>query len=299
MEDKKTWASTIAGFTAGSSSLILFPLELIKVHMMVSDGHSKNYIPKYNNPLHALKLIYKEQGILGLYRGCHFTLFSSIAWSVYFFFYESAKGHYPDSFKSNYPESYKLAVAIEAAILARLVTNPMWVLKTRVILQRTARHWYGDTMDGIAKIWKLDGIRGFYSGLVPGLVLSFSGALQMYFYETLKDMLSSQSSVYKTSIAGGASKVLATTLLYPAQTVMVRLQQEQYTNYIPKHADEITFKSSEPKLFDGTLNCILKTYQLEGIRGFFRGLSVQLLRQFPGNALFFIIYEGTYKLLAG
>jgi hypothetical protein len=121
----------------------------------------------------------------------------------------------------------------------------------------------------------------------------------MYFYETLKVMLDSQSSMYKTSIAGGASKVLATTFLYPAQTVMVRLQQEQYSNYIPKHADEITFKSSEAKLFDGTLNCILKTYRLEGIRGFFRGLSVQLLRQLPGNALFFIIYEGTYNLLAG
>lgn len=297
MEIKKTWASTVSGFAAGTGSIVLFPLELIKVHMMVSDGHSKNLIPKYNNPLHALKLIYKEQGALGLYRGCHFTLFSSIAWSTYFFFYETAKQHYSDNFKSTYPESFKLAVAFEAALLARLLTNPMWVLKTRVMLQRTSKHWYGDTLDGIAKIWKLDGIRGFYSGLVPGLILSFSGALQMYFYETLKEVMSSESNTYRTSIAGGVSKVLATTMMYPAQTIMVRLQQEQYTNYISKHAKEITYKAQEPKLFNGMLNCILKTFEYEGIRGFFRGLSVQMLKQFPGNALFFIIYENTYKML--
>lgn len=79
MTERSSGASALAGFVGSLSTIALFPLETLKIHMMVSDGFSKNYIPKYNNAFHALRNIYTQKGALGLYKGCHLTLFSSLA----------------------------------------------------------------------------------------------------------------------------------------------------------------------------------------------------------------------------
>ena len=38
-------------------------------------------------------------------------------------------------------------------------------------------------------------------------------------------------------------------------------------------------------------------YQVDGARGFFRGLGPTFLRAFPANASAFFVYEGTLRLL--
>jgi hypothetical protein len=76
---RNSWASSMAGFIGQSSTILLFPLEALKIHLMVSDGFSANHIPKYKNSLQALKFIYNKSGIFGLYQGCYTTFFASIA----------------------------------------------------------------------------------------------------------------------------------------------------------------------------------------------------------------------------
>lgn len=90
-EKRSNLASTVAGFAAPMAKLFFFPLEMLKVHMQVSDGFSRNHIPVYRNPLHAFLTIFKFNGLLSLYKGCHMVVFSSVAWSLYFSIYERAK----------------------------------------------------------------------------------------------------------------------------------------------------------------------------------------------------------------
>ncbi|CAG9318931.1 unnamed protein product [Blepharisma stoltei] len=295
--ERSQLASSIAGFTASLGSIILFPLEMIKVRLIVSDAFNSALAQKYKSPIHALKSLYSNEGALSLYRGWHISLCSSFAWTVYFYFYESAKKRYSADFKQNHPEIYRFAVAAEAAVISRIITNPLWVIKTRVMLQNHTHHWYGDTIEAITKIYKLDGIKGYFSGLVPGLILCSNGAFQLYFYELLKEIMDGYNNSGKIAIAGGASKLLSTIALYPMQSVMVKLQQEQYGNLVSKSSKEIKGKVAEEKLFEGFWNCIVKTWNAEGYKGFYRGLSVQLLRILPTNALFFLIYEKTYKFI--
>lgn len=66
------------------------------------------------------------------------------------------------------PALHMLA-ASEAGILTLLMTNPIWVVKTRLCLQYenkvdlTSNKNYRGMMDGLTKIYRTEGIRGLYS----------------------------------------------------------------------------------------------------------------------------------------
>mmetsp|Transcript_16046 Transcript_16046/g.29408 ORF Transcript_16046/g.29408 Transcript_16046/m.29408 type:complete len:302 (-) Transcript_16046:26-931(-) len=297
--DQSTLCSTLAGLAAGASSIVFFPLEMIKVHLAVSEVRSRNYLPHYRSALQVVKSIHAKEGFKGFFKGCHFNLFSSLAWSTYFFFYSRALNRYSEDFKQTHQQLYLLASAAEASVLSRILTNPLWVVKTRVMLNQNYTTWLKGTLDMTSKIYKVDGVRGFWSGLVPGLLLSTHGTLQMYFYETFKAFSTHSPDFLTASACGSASKLLTTVSLYPLQLVMIRLQQEQNTHLIQKNAAEVEGQLKGQKLFQGMLHCFSSTLSHEGFRGLYRGLGLTLVRQLPASALFFVTYESTYKHLRG
>lgn len=57
----------VAGVSGGvASTLILHPLDLVKIRFAVADGLSSR--PQYNGLFHAFKSILKDEGVKGLYR---------------------------------------------------------------------------------------------------------------------------------------------------------------------------------------------------------------------------------------
>lgn len=60
-----------------------------------------------------------------------------------------------------------MAAAAEAGILTLIMTNPIWVVKTRLCLQYSPetelpQSRYNGMMDALAKIYRVEGIRGLY-----------------------------------------------------------------------------------------------------------------------------------------
>ena len=286
-------ASAFAGFCASAATVVFFPLEVARARLMVSDGHSPNHLPHFATSYQAISSLYREQGLSGVYKGWQMTILSNFAWMAYFFFYSRAKGHYSKEFEEEHTEMYKFLTAAEAAVLARIVTNPLWVVKTRLILQQYHLNWHSDLLEAIQKIYKVDGFSGYWNGLAPGLLLCSNGAVQLYMYETLKERLGEE--FWGVSLAGGLSKLGSGVILYPLQTVMTRLQQEQYSQSIPQHSGQLLGPVKGEPFFHGMLNCILKTFRREGLAGFYRGIWVHVLRLVPANALFFVVYEDTFK----
>lgn len=43
--------------------------------------------------------------------------------------------------------------------------------------------------------------------------------------------------------------------------------------------------------YDGIIDCAKKIYRNEGARGFYKGLTPNMLRIFPSSGLFFLVYE--------
>ena len=78
-----------AGVTAGTvSTVLLHPLDLIKVRMQVHEGA----FGAYRGVWSALTEIFQREGLRGLYAGLSpAVLASALSWGGYFFFYEHSK----------------------------------------------------------------------------------------------------------------------------------------------------------------------------------------------------------------
>lgn len=71
----------------------------------------------------------------------------------------------------------------EASIAVTLLTQPVWVVKTRMLLNVDPRVGEIQNLRNTVKeIGRQHGWRGFLKGLQLSLLLSFTGVVQMYTY---------------------------------------------------------------------------------------------------------------------
>lgn len=264
----------------------------------MNDGRG---FPTYKNTAHALFTIARLEGLRGLYAGFFPAVIgSTLSWSLYFFFYGRAKERYArgrDDEKLTPP--LHLASAAESGALVCLCTNPIWLVKTRLQLQTPLHQTppYSGLLDAFRTIMKEEGPRALYKGIVPGLVLVSHGAIQFTAYEELRKVIVDMKEKRRNSEStpdnllnsadyaalGGSSKVAAVLLTYPFQVIRARLQQRPSTNGIPRYID--------------SLHVIRETARFEGLRGFYRGLTANLLKNVPASSSTFIVYENVLKLL--
>ena len=108
----------------------------------------------------------------------------------------------------------------------------------------------------------------------------------MGLYEKLKSILLklTSNSIAISFVSGMVSQMITSSLLYPITTVRTKLQQKQFT------------VSGKPNvIYDGFWNTVRVTYVRQGLRGFYRGILLQLLKLGPSFGLFFVIYEELSK----
>jgi hypothetical protein len=70
----------------------MHPLENIKLRMQAVDRASNNPIPPYRGIFDAIKTMYKQEGIMSLYRGVLVNILAgSLANSIFFYVYAEGK----------------------------------------------------------------------------------------------------------------------------------------------------------------------------------------------------------------
>ncbi|KAL8923393.1 MAG: hypothetical protein Q9172_003142 [Xanthocarpia lactea] len=274
---------TIAGFLAGvASTLVAHPLDVLKTRLQVDRSSSS----QAGTSLRLVQGILKNEGIAnGLYRGLSPNLAgNSISWALYFLWYSEIKAGlqvYHASANGLSYHDFFLASGVAGALTA-VCTNPIWVIKTRML--STASHHpgaYRSISHGTQQIYRAEGVRGFYRGLLPSLIGVSHGALQFMAYEQLKRYRASQLEGKGGNLGtvdylwlSGASKVLAGSITYPYQVVRSRLQM---------YEAEQTYK--------GARDAIAQTWKQEGPRGFYKGLGPNLVRVLPSTWITFLVYE--------
>lgn len=275
---------------ASATQHILHPFDLIKVRFQSHDSgaRERNVIPKYISLRDSFKTIYREEGIRGFYKGMFVTLVASnLAYGLSFACYEITKQKLRPHF--NFKSEIRLdGVAFFASsIFATLIMQPLFVIKTRRLLDLNQGF-------GGKRVWELSkeisaqhGIRGFFRGYSLSLMLALHGVAQMTTYKLLKYELDkiygeNQAPNYLIAVGGGVSRILTSILLHPLTTVRTRYQQSQYVQAALHEQKYISI----PDIFR-------KTYNLEGYRGFYKGLVPMTLRTLPSHSLFFLVYENT------
>lgn len=109
------------------------------------------------------------------------------AWGLYFFFYERAKTRHASTVDGPLTSVHHMAAAFESGCATVLLTNPLWLIKTRLQLQIAASPSnYSGLWHALSTIVRSEGILGLYKGIVPALALTSHGAVQFVVYERLK-----------------------------------------------------------------------------------------------------------------
>lgn len=178
-----------------------------------------------------------------------------------------------------------MAAAAEAGIMTLALTNPIWVVKTRLCLQYgsvsspnvncelPAYKRYHGMFDAFRKVYKHEGFTGFYKGFVPGILGVSHGALQFMAYEQLKQRYLEKNNLPADIKLGtleylsfaALSKLFAASITYPYQVVRARLQ-DQHNTYtglldVVKKTWRLVFISSDPPLLrNKSLLHMLYTY---------------------------------------
>ncbi len=204
--DGRWWRDTVSGATAGMVSVLaLHPLDVIKTRLQVQDGIDRR-AATYRGTVHAFRTVVRSEGALGLYAGLSPAVIgSTLSWAAYFGCYNNAKQRYAAMFEVEHlPSHLHLLSAAEAGLVVSLATNPIWVAKTRLQLQRrepsrapegggartagggAAAAPYRGFVDCITRIARAEGVPGLYRGIAPSLFLVSHGALQFAAYEKLK-----------------------------------------------------------------------------------------------------------------
>ncbi|CAF0711908.1 unnamed protein product [Brachionus calyciflorus] len=302
------WRSLIAGTAGGVASTAVFhPLELIKIRWQVYEAASlkklkfldnpskdklgqlaPSYRPKYRGLFDTVLSVYKnENGIRGLYRGLGInTLASGSAWGLYFLVYNGLKARHDKKLTIS---NYTLDATI-AGVSIILVTNPLFLIKTRMCLQYSEIDKdvggkvvkYKNTLEALRTIVRNEGFLGLYTGFIPGLFGTLNGTIQMVSYDLMKSWWTNyfheDLNTVHFSTFSGLSKIIAVVCTYPFQLVRARLQ-DQHQNY--------------KNFFD----VLAKTYRNERIYGFYKGLIPCLVRVTPAASLTFIVYENLLNFL--
>ena len=142
-EVRPIMAGVIGG---GISTLLLHPLDMLKTRQAVYGGTIRQTLMRSWTSASAFK---------GLYAGVNANiLVSATSWGVYFFAFEKAKS----VGKAN--EVSTVEAAFTAGVVCNLVTNPLSVMRSRMLLTDSTK--YSSVAKTFGHIVKSEGCRGFY-----------------------------------------------------------------------------------------------------------------------------------------
>ncbi|XP_078494770.1 solute carrier family 25 member 32 [Ciona intestinalis] len=272
----------VAGVAGGTTATcVLHPLDLIKIRFSVSDGLPTR--PQYNSMWDLTKKVWRTNGVRGLYTGVTPNIVGAgMSWGLYFFFYNTIKSYLNNGDGSKaltIPQYIGCGLVSGSATLA--VTNPIWIAKTRLCLQyETQQKQYRGMTHAILDLYKQNGVRGLYKGFVPGLFGTSHGAIQFLVYEKLKiwnarrkgKNIQDRMDTFDVLAMSATSKLVAATSTYPYQVVRSRLQDQN-------------------RVYSGVMDVIRTTFKNETWRGFYKGLTANLLRVTPACCITFYTYE--------
>ncbi|CUG36742.1 mitochondrial carrier protein, putative [Bodo saltans] len=191
------------GFTAEAVSCAVWvPVDVIKERQQ---SQSSNVEGRYRNSWDALRTIFRNESLSGLYRGYWSTLASFGPFSaVYFMSLETIDQLHPlPPADAAHQSSYflcSLAHAAAANIISCLVTNPLEMIKTRMQVQRAIltvegksvhshqfSYEYRGVMNGMSRVIREEGVRGLWRGSGARILYACpNSALTMAIYRSLK-----------------------------------------------------------------------------------------------------------------
>ncbi|CAD7700365.1 unnamed protein product [Ostreobium quekettii] len=281
LDDEVVNAVLSGGIAGAVTAAVMCPLDVLKTRQQVPDGL------QYKGLAAGLLRILRNEGVRGLYKGLTPTLVALIpSWAVYFTVYERLKSLLSAHSRGPSPGVH-MASAAGAGAATVVATNPLWVVKTRLVTQDMAasHRWlpkarYRGMLDALLRIRREEGSAALYSGLAPSIFGILHVVVQFPIYEHIKATLARRDGggvgnlhPLQLLAAASLSKMIASTATYPHEVIRTQMH----------------VKGLGP--VQGLLRETRAILVSDGIRGLYRGCGVNLVRTVPAAALTFTCYE--------
>ncbi|CAB3384394.1 Hypothetical predicted protein [Cloeon dipterum] len=321
MARRDTAIHLVAGGVAGTAGAIATcPLEVVKTRLQSSACHfgppgpiaspnsgtcgplrgaRRNFttavaLPSPLRPrmglVQCLRHIVEHEGPRALFKGLGPNLVGvAPSRAIYFCAYSQSKQFLNNTITPDTPLVH-IGAASCAGFVACTATNPIWFVKTRLQLDQRINGTRTTALQCITQIYKQSGIKGFYKGITASYFGISETVVHFVIYEAIKAHLIARRhggdkngdkgsrDFIEFMMAGATSKTVASCVAYPHEVARTRLREE----------------GSKYRSFWQTIALVGHE---EGVRGLYRGLATQLVRQIPNTAIMMSTYEAVVYLL--
>ncbi|CAG8765070.1 9410_t:CDS:2, partial [Funneliformis caledonium] len=255
----------LAGAIAGAvSRTATAPLDRLKVYLQIQTAspqlltakkiRSETQVSKrlvtsaHKNILNAIKNLYSSGGLINFFRGNGLNVAKIAPESaIKFFAYEQSKVAVANLMGTKDINSIGMSGRFLSGglggVISQFAIYPLETIKTRLMSSSGVSS--KSSSDGnillktASEMWKTQGVRSFYKGLIPSLIGVFPyAAVDMSVYEGLKlayikrekslhgGMEPKQTSVFVSLGCGMISGCIGATIVYPLALVRTRLQAQ-------------------------------------------------------------------------
>ncbi|KAJ3869653.1 peroxisomal membrane protein [Lentinula novae-zelandiae] len=227
----------------------------------------------------AVMEVLEREGVLGLYSGLSSSLFGiAVTNGVYYYFYERSKGIFLTGRKKGLTTIESILTGLIAGSATTIISNPLWVVQTSQAVHTMDPNTQSKNLgflETVQHILAKFGMKGFFRGIGPALVLVVNPVIQYSVFEQLKNVLASRRKLRRRGgltdwdffVLGAISK-LGNVLYYFHSVIKARLQ-----------AGATKYKSS--------LNALATILRDEGIEGLYKGMRSKLLQSVLTAAILF------------
>lgn len=326
----KPWAHFVAGGLGGMTSATLTsPLDVLKTRLQ-SDFYQSQLeasriakgipppsalsIPRsallhFNETFQILFSIHRIEGWRALFKGLGPNLIGVVpARAINFYTYGNGKRFISEKFNSGKEAAWvHLTAAATAGVATGTATNPIWLVKTRLQLDKSnaeklgsqRKRQYKNSLDCVMQTVRNEGIRGLYRGLSASYLGVTESTLQWVLYEQMKLHLryrqerltasGKDPTTWDQTIdwggkvgAAGLAKFFAALVTYPHEVIRTRLRQA------PLEGGRVKYT--------GIVQCFRTIWKEEGMASLYGGLTPHMLRVVPSAAIMFGMYEVILRL---
>ncbi|OOO07841.1 hypothetical protein OAory_01043410 [Aspergillus oryzae] len=312
-----SWSHLIAGAAGGMVTAVLTsPLDVLRTRLQTdyyqSQAAKSRPVPTqphlrpsfyrtsllhFRDTFEILFSIHRVEGWRGLFKGLGPSLTGVVpASAVKFYTYGNCKRLLPEIIGCEKDSSLVHALSAACAGIATgSATNPIWVVKTRLQLDKAGARRYKNSLDCARQVMQQEGPKGFYRGLSASFLGTIETTLHLAMYERFKSMISKKIDLNEKSEtngfvqglamsgASGLSKLIACLIAYPHEVIRTRLRQAPMADGRQKYT--------------GILQSARLILKEEGAAALYGGLTAHLLRTVPSAAITIGTYELVLKVL--
>ncbi|KAG0146924.1 hypothetical protein CROQUDRAFT_494153 [Cronartium quercuum f. sp. fusiforme G11] len=288
------------GFVAGALGAcvaVTFTNPIDVAHNRLASQHqSKGYCPKsYDNTFEIIKNTARSEGLRSFQRGL------GTVYAYQFPLNGSRLGFYDpirralSSFARQDPSHLQLWSAMCAGALSgtigAILSHPLLLVKSHMqvyapgpaTINHTDRRAYQSALDGLTQILRQEGLSGWIRGAdVVLLKTALASSVQLPAYNYAKIWLSrylEHDSVWRYIAASSFAAMGGVAVIQPFDSIQTKMQRQ----------------SCDPakKLYKNSIQCVLKTIQMEGLAQLYKGSIIQYFRIAPHV----VITLGAYEII--